>query len=374
MKAREWDMKQILVTLGVLAASAGAALAGGIDRSGQGISPLFEAGGYAELSFGYVRPSLSGNDVAAFGGSAIGNVASSFMVPSFAFKQDINKQLSYAVIYDQAFGANVLYPTSSVALGGTSAKTTANDLTALLRYKMNDRFSIYGGVRVQQASGNVGLSGLAYGGVNGYTVSLATDTALGYVVGAAYEIPEYAMRFALTYNSAISHKFDTVETLGGGVIGNTPTTVKTPQSVNLDLQSGINKTTLVFGSIRWANWSEFQIDPSTFTHLTGGGLVNLSNTVTYTLGVGHKFTDSWSGAASIQYEAPGNRLVSPLAPSTGLFGVTLAAVYTQGNMKITTGINYTTLGKANPQTANTARANFSGNSAVGIGVKVGWSF
>ena len=115
MTAREWDMKQILVTLGVLAASAGAALAGGIDRSGQGISPLFEAGGYAELSFGYVRPSLSGNDVAAFGGSAIGNVASSFMVPSFALPTKwslTGRPMAWPIVADEPIA--MIVPPSSM--------------------------------------------------------------------------------------------------------------------------------------------------------------------------------------------------------------------------------------------------------------------
>ena len=45
-------------------------------------------------------------------------------------------------------------------------------------------------------------------------------------------------------------------------------------------------------------------------------------------------------------------------------------------MKITTGINYTKLGDAQPETGtpDVARANFTGNSALGVGVRVGFSF
>jgi hypothetical protein len=43
-------------------------------------------------------------------------------------------------------------------------------------------------------------------------------------------------------------------------------------------------------------------------------------------------------------------------------------------MKITTGINYTQLGDAQAETSDTARADFTDNSAFGIGVKIGYSF
>ncbi|MDE3080429.1 MAG: outer membrane protein transport protein [Paracoccaceae bacterium] len=366
---------KIILAAGLAVAGAGAAHAGGIDRSGQWLSPLFQKGNYAELGFGSVNPSVSGQDVALFGGKKTGNVAGSFVLPSLSLKQDLTDKLSYAIILDQGFGADTTYSTAgSVALGGTKASATTNDLTGVLRYKLNKNFSVIGGLRVEQASGNITLGGLAYGGVNGYNVDLKSNTATGYLLGVAYEIPEYALRVDLTYNSSIKHNFGTVETLHGGTIGTTPTPVNTPESWNLEFQSGVNKSTLVFGSIRWARWSQFQINPKTFYGLTGGGLVNLQDTTDYTLGLGHKFTDTWSGAIAVNYEPKGKSLVSPLAPTNGNYGLSLAAIYTQGNVKVTTGVNYTVLGDAQAQTSNTARATFSGNHAISVGVKVGFTF
>lgn len=262
-------------------------------------------------------------------------------------------------------------------LGGTMAKTTATALTGILRYKFSDRFSVHGGLRAQRASGDVTLSGLAYGPFNGYNVALGNDGGLGYLVGAAFEIPDIALRVALTYNSEITHELDTIERLGPVQIApNSITEVNTPQSVNLDFQTGIAEGTLIFGQIRWADWSEFKIDPAAFTLAAGGGLVDLEDSITYSVGVGRKFNDTWSGALSVSYEDKGDPLVSPLAPTNGKLGVTLAAVYTQDNIKITTGINYTKLGDAQPETGtpDTARASMTGNSAVGVGVRIGYSF
>jgi long-chain fatty acid transport protein len=381
-------MGRVLVTASALALAAGAANAGGIDRSGQSIAPLFEKGGYAELSFGMVNPSVSGKDLAIFGGRNSQNVGKDYLSLGFAYKQDINDQLSYAIIYEKPFGADLSYASvangGSVAFGGTKAHAGYDELSAILRYKFNDNMSAYGGLRISRASGDVTLKGAAYGGLSGYNANFSNDTGYGYVVGVAYEKPEIALRVALTYHSAIKHEHDTKETISGFPIGPVSTTeVSTPQSVNLDVQSGIAPGWLAFGQIRWVDWSEYDIDPLVLTKATnggvfvkGGGLVDLSDSTTYTLGIGHKFNDQWSGAASVSYEEKGDPLVSPLAPTNGRLGLTLAAVYTTGNTKITTGINYTKLGDAQPETGtpDVARANFTGNSALGVGVRVGFSF
>lgn len=371
-------MKTSLMTASIIALSAGSVYAGGIDRSGQNIGALFEKGNYVELSFGMVNPTVEGRDVLA---RPTLDVAGDYLTFGFAYKADINDKLSYAVILDQPFGANVNYASAaaggSVMLGGTMAKTTETALTTILRYKFSDRFSVHGGLRAQKASGDVRLSGLAYGALNGYNVALDSDMGVGYLVGVAYEIPDIALRVALTYNSEITHKLATVERVGPVQIAPASITeVNTPDSVNLDFQTGIAEGTLLFGQIRWADWSEFKIDPIRFTTLAGGGLVELEDSITYTIGVGRKFNDTWAGAFSVSYEDKGDPLVSPLAPTNGKLGMTLAAVYTQDNMKITTGINYTKLGDAQPETGtpDVARANMTGNTAVGVGIRVGYSF
>lgn len=369
-------MQRMTMALAALTVTTGLAHAGGIDRSGQDNAILFEPGRAMELSFGSVMPKVSGTDIAT--GAKIGNVAADYTQLSFGYKADLTDTLSYSLTLDSPFGADVAYGGSPFAssLGGTTALARTTALTGLVRYKVGGNVSVFGGPRIQQADAHVDLRGLAYGPFNGYSVDLSSNTAVGYVVGAAYEKPEIALRVALTYNSAITHKFDTLETVGPVTVGTAPTKVDTPQSINLDFQTGVAANTLVFGQIRWVEWSAFRLDPAFFTSKAGGGLIALKDTTTFTLGVGRKFSDAWSGAFSVTYEKPGAKLVSPLAPTTGQIGATLAAVYTVNNMKITAGINYTELGDADPETGtpDTARARFTGNSAVGVGVKVGFTF
>lgn len=373
-------MKRLMWATTALVAATTGAHAGGIDRSGQGLGALFEKGRYVELSYGLVSPNVDGNDVAGFGGQPTGDVVGSYAHPGFSYKFDINDKLSVALNFDHPFGADLQYGTTSVALGGTYAKADAYALTGILRYKISDAFSVHGGLRLQQAEGKIGLRGFAYGPVNGYSVNLSSDWAPGYLVGVAFEKPEIALRVALTYNSKLTHDFDTIETVGGGavVVGTTPTEVDLPQSVNLDFQTGVAKDTLVFGQIRWVDWTAFQIDPAFFTAATGGGLVDLEDTVTYTLGVGRRLNETWSGSFSVSYEPKGSDpLVSPLAPIDGRYGATVGVVYTKDNMKVTGGVNYSWLGDAQPETGDDpdiARANMTDNTLVGVGVKVGWSF
>lgn len=363
----------MLATTAILAATG--AQAGGIDRSGQGLGALFEKGRYLELSFGFVSPTVDGTDVAA---QPTGDVVGSYSQLSFSYKADINDKLSYAINLDQPFGADVQYGPTSPVLGGTLAQAHTIALTGILRYKVSDAFSVHGGLRMQRAGGDIRLQGLAYGPLSNYNVNLANDWAPGYLVGIAFEKPEIALRVALTYNSKISHGFDTIERVGTTQVAPASVTdVDLPQSVNLDFQTGVAKDTLVFGQIRWADWSEFAIDPAWFTPRAGGGLVSLEDSVTYTLGVGRRFNENWAGSFSLSYEPKGtDPLVSPLAPTDGRYGATIGVVYTKDNMKVTGGINYTWLGDAQPETGtpDTARANMIDNNSLGVGVKVGWSF
>lgn len=394
-KLRPWHLARVST---ILAVSASPVFAGGIERTSQSMGILFEPGNYAELSYGHVRPSISGQDldllvnnvVAIPGGTDTGNVGKSFNTIAMAYKHQFSDSFSGAIILDSPFGADIQYPAGkSNLLGGTAAEVDAYNLTGVVRWTNNSGFGAHAGIRMSRADAQVDLRGLAYGALNGYSVTMDTDTAWGWLAGVSYEIPEYAARVALTYNSPVEHDFQTTES--GPLIdpdgpgpapamplldGTSRTKVKTPRSWNLEFQTGVAEDTLVFSSVRWVKWSEFRVDPEKFTPIANDGLVDLENTTTYTIGVGRRFTENWSGAASFIWEKEGKKLVSPLAPTTGRKGITLAAIYTQDKFKITTGINYTRLGDATPETGtpDVARASMEDNDAIGIGIKIGYSF
>lgn len=349
---------------------ASAAHAGGIERSTQSAMILYSEGTRVELSYGSVSPSLTGTDVATVD---ISNVGKTFGLPSFAVKTDVTDKIAVALIYDKPFGADIEYGSASPVLGGTMAQADVTALTLLAKYQFTERLSAFGGVRFQQADGEITLSGLAYSTLSGYNVELNDGSGTGYVLGGAYEIPEIALRVALTYNSAIEHEFDTVEynpMIGSGLTSTLKS--KTPESWNLEFQTGVAADTLLFGSVRYAKHSQFKVDPT-----YGPDLVDLDDTTTYRIGVGRRFNPKLSGSISVAYEAAGDKLVSPLAPSTGSTSVSLGLAYkVTEQLEISGGISKIWLGDADPETGtpDVARAYFTDNDATAIGLKIAYTF
>lgn len=369
-------MKHLLMmTVATVAVSATGALAGGIERTSQSAMILFEKGNYAELSFSHVSPSVSGV-ATAFSptpGAASGNMAESFSQIGLAYKHQFTDRISAAIIYDTPFGANANYPAGTVYFNqGANAEINSNSITGLVKYTTPENFSVFGGLRYQtmEARANIPIVGL-------YTVSTSRDGSTGFVLGTAWERPEMALRVALTYNSAIEHTVISSET---SVLGTstTPTTFETPQSLNLEFQSGVAADTLVFGSVRWVDWTSFELRPDMYANplLANAAIVSYQNDViTYNIGVGRKFSDAWSGAVTLGYEKSEGGFASNLGPTDGFLSIGVGATYTMDNMKITAGVRYVDIGDAQTTLGGgVAAANFDDNDAVAVGVRIGFSF
>ena len=306
-------MKNTLTIGAALLLTTSAAFAGGIDRSGQSIGAIFEEGSYAELSYGSVTPSITGSILG--GNIESGNIAPSYGQLGLAYKRDVNDRVSVALIIDQPFGAAVAYGGTTYPLAGTSAEVNATSTTAVGRYKFNDNVSVHFGPRYLAADGNYTL---AVGGGTLYTSTYEQGTGSGYVAGVAYERKDIALRVALTYSSAIDLELE-------GSAGDLNATM--PKSWNLDFQSGVAADTLVFGSIRHVGWSEAVIHDVAF-----GDLVSYDqDTTSYTLGVGRKFSDSFSGALSVGYEEEQGGTASNLAPTDGNMSIGIGGTYTIDN-------------------------------------------
>ncbi len=205
-----------------------------------------------------------------------------------------------------------------------------------------------------------------------YTLTMESSGDIGYLVGAAYEIPDIALRVAVTYNSAIETTLTGTETITGAL----PLEVTLPQSVNLDFQTGIAADTLLFGSVRWAESTAFDMMPPFFASSNGGdSLLDYDNDVfTYTIGVGRKFSDAFSGSIALSYEAATATPAAPssnLSPTDGYLSVQVGGKYTMGNMNISGGVRIVKVGDA---VTSGIGSTFADNTAVGVGMKVGYSF
>lgn len=367
-------MSKLFLSAAAISAVATASLAAGVERSTQSVGVLFEEGRYLQFSLSTVDPDVSGvgSTLGPTPGVPSGDMTERYLSFGAAYKADINDTWSYALIYDQPYGANVAYPTGNgYFAGGATAELKSNALTGILQYNLPSNVSLYAGLRAQTLEAYAALPFLV-----GYSVDGERDVAFGYLLGAAYERPDIALRVALTYISEIEHRLDTVET--GPATASSVTRITTPQAVNLEFQSGVAKDTLVFGSVRWVDWTEFAIAPAVYIGVPATlGLPIVSfddDRTTFTLGVGRRLNETWSVSGQLSYEDSTGNLTGNLGPTDGVFGVGLAAVYTRDTMRVTTGISYSEVGDATTRLGLGQGGIFRDNSAVGIGVRVGYTF
>ncbi|WP_136443651.1 hypothetical protein [Pacificoceanicola onchidii] len=408
-------------TLGAtaLALTTTAATAGGIERSSNDYGFLFTPGNAFSLGHAIVTPTVSGEYAPALGGGSTGNMARSYGSFSFSAKTDLNDKLSLGIYHNQAYGANAAY--SQGFYTGLTADWQSKQTSLIAKYKIADRFSVFGGaryvlstadivipdqmIRASTAAGvaagitqiQAGIAQLtaagapatdprlialqtqlaqttAYGtavataapGAFQYTANGAQRGDFGYTIGAAYEIPDIALRVALTYESAVTHKFGTTESLPFfGIPTDSTTEIEMPQSLALDFQTGIAAGTLLFGGVKWTEWSAWEVRTPGYESVTGDEVTGFdSDTITWKLGIGKQFNDNLSAFAQVTYEAGDGGVASRLAPTDGRTSFGIGAQFTEGAHKLRVGAEYVKLGDA----TDASGTEFTGNSAWGVGV------
>ena len=339
-----------------------------------------------------MKPEVTGTytGAAAALGTQTGNMAGSYTNLSFAYKADINDSLSYAIFINTPYGADASY--SQGFYTGLTATWESQQVAAILKYKFNDNVSVYGGLRYLESEAQIALpdrlirAGLAAAGGAGaalaagapagtlaYTAQGAKDGQVGVIVGAAYERPDIALRVGLTYESGVTHSFATRETLVaiGQVNAAGVTNVEIPDAITLDFQTGIAADTLLFGSVRYAEWTVWEVRPPVYNATFNNNITDFdNNVVTWQLGLGRRLNDNLSVFARATYEKSNGGIASRLAPTDGSTGFGIGATWRQDGMKVTGGLEYVEVGDA----VDASGTRFTGNSAVGFGLTVGYTF
>ena len=127
-------------------------------------------------------PDIEGRDAA---GIASGNVYGSITDYGAALKRDFGDRWSAAIILDQPYGVRVDYPDDAppFAFAGTGAEPDSIEVTGLVRYRIDRRFSVHGGLRAARFGGEATLAGPAFAavGLGGYHWQGDDDWGFGYV-------------------------------------------------------------------------------------------------------------------------------------------------------------------------------------------------
>ncbi len=367
-------MKKLFVGLTALAASAGIAQAGSIDRFFLDTGVLFEKGNVIKAGFFWADPKLSGQIPAFAGGGTTGDGGDSFFNFNGAIKYQFNEKIGVALLFDQPYGADVAYPGG--VYSGLSADWETKGVTLLGRYKFPNNFSVYGGPRLIQTDASIFVpaSILALGGLPAsYTANSDKQEDFGFVAGAAYEKPEIALRVSLTYQSQVKQTFNVTEAFSAFIPpppGPTKASTKLPQVVTLDFQTGIAPKTLLFGMVRWSDWSKFDVITQQFQAVTGAKVADVLDDVwTFRLGVARQITDQVSLFVRGTYEPKNNSILSRVAPTDGRRAIGGGAIFTFGNVKLNTGAEYIRLGGGTD-----GLVQFQSNNVVILGGSIQYSF
>ncbi len=296
-------------------AMATVAQAGGFARGTADTDVLYEDGNFVLRSgVSYVSPTQNLNigTPGSPGPAGTADITPDFVIPSFALKLQITDDMACAGTYTTPFGAHTDYSGTFLgfdtdSLASVSQEFTAHEFGATCSYKFDmskGRFYLLGGVFVQQLDFTQKVLGNAAPGGTG-TFPL-NDTGYGFRVGAAYEIPEIALRAQLMYRSAVDVSASgTFTSIAPGPVITNPNAVGSatfPQSLELKVQSGIAPGWLAFGSLKWTDWSVFDTLNYNATGAPSALVFNWRDGWTVSGGIAHAFTEQLAGSVSLTWD------------------------------------------------------------------------
>jgi long-subunit fatty acid transport protein len=336
---------------------------------------MYENGGYAEVTYSSRDYTVTAPTFAP--DESVIEDQTGF---SLAAKFDVTEMLSFGLSqYNQAgVGLNYQGAGGTGAVGavlnsvGPKVSLDIDALVFLGRYALNENYSFMLGMKnstIKDATADIFKTAGAT-----TAASITGKTASSSVVAIAYEQPDIALRVEYLYEADVSFSLDTT----GGLNASTGTTQGSlPDYQTINFQTGIAADTLAFGSIRMADWKNHQlaVAPQTLTGtgVFGGPTSSFSNSTTYSLGVGRKVSDDLSLSLSTNWEnGTESSGTSLLSPTNGYNGYSLGAKYNMDNLTLSGGVNYTTFG--DKTITSTIADEFSGNSVLSYGIKVGVNF
>ena len=264
---------------------------------------------------------------------------------------------------------------------------TWNSTVLLARYEMDENYSIFGGFnRYTLGEGSVTTLAAYY--------KVETTSSSVSVVGGAYERPDIALRVEAIYQPNKRVDVPTSSSLSA-LIPTTPVTnayYTIPETLTVNLQSGIAEGTLLYGTIHQANWGDAQIDipsnPNGLNPFTGAADAAVSavgssfaDRTHYTIGIGRKISENL--ALSFSYgteEGSGPTNDDPFTFRNGSDTYSIAARYSIDNLTVSAGYTFTNAGdvkiihEAAPGVPSGLTANYTDNNVSGFGIRLGFTF
>ncbi|WP_218690044.1 OmpP1/FadL family transporter [Psychrobacter sp. BF1] len=411
--SKYFTLSQLTCALATLSL-ASIASASGLDRSGQPSEDFSSSGTIAYASAYHISPDVTGVGV---DGKNISDFAEEYEGYGYGVKTDINDKFSVGVFYDQPFGAAVRFEGDNIltstntdgSINSTTADVSTDNFTGLLSVNLGakNNFKVYGGPVLQKIKADVKLNGDVLSILNGYSLNIAKNDAYGYMAGLAYVKPEIGLKAAITYRSEIEHDANYAENMPFinryNLNPNLPPSLRldavqteeseltTPKSVNIDFQTGVNKTTLLTAKARWVPWSDFKITPpllktnvvSATNTQAGQVVIDNANLLEYgddayqlELGLAKRLSPALAVSGTVGWDSGAGNPVSPLGPTEGYYSVGVGAKYNfTPEWAVSAGAKYLMLGDAEGVLAASGKklGTFEDNDAYIFGMKLSYA-
>ncbi len=288
---------------------AGPALSGGYDTGESDWDFVFQERAVAfEAGVTHIAPQRKLTGITGmFGPSVDVDETEAFTLPRASFAVNVADVARCMASYREPWGGHANYGTAwTYAAAAVEQHFSSRDYGLTCAASLaagKGRVSLLGGVSLQEVRYRLTQ---AFGPVTAATD--VSDQSLAWRLGLAYEIPDYALRASLVYNSAVSYDMTgTFATVGPAlpVFGQ----ITLPQSVELKAQSGVAPGWLAFASVKWTDWSVVQAMPicpvgvpsCTPLAAVSGLALGFRDTWSVTLGAAHQFSEMFALAGNLSW-------------------------------------------------------------------------
>jgi long-subunit fatty acid transport protein len=340
-----------------------------MERTALPTAFMFETGGYADFTYSNRNYDVTDNFFAPTS-SMYGDVSGA----SVSVKFDVNETIAVGVTqYNQA-GINLNYQGAGSQIPGFNAVGPMVDLeidalAVMGKYSVGDNFSVLGGIKRSSIADATADIFKLVGATS--AASVAGDSETGYVAGVAYERKDIALRIEYLVEQDVTFELATTGGLLGAATANTTGSIPDYQTINF--QSGVAEDTLVFGSIRKADWSNHQIAVAPQTQAAPTS--SFSDSTTYSIGLGRRISDELSVSASYSFEDASEATGTSLLSTTdGYDTIGFGVRYTlSSGTEISGGVALTNVGDKTV-TASEIPGAFTDNSVTSYGIKLAYKF
>lgn len=312
-----------------LAAMAGPAAAGGFGigtQSGSGTGNAFAGGAaaaddssvawynpaamtllntnrQATAAIHLVKPSFkftNNGSTGAFAAPGTGNGGDGgdwAAIPNGFYTMTVNPRLKFGLAVNVPFGLATEYdPGWRGRFTGVESAIQALNINPSVGYKVNDNFSIGGGISVQHIKAT--LSGVSAAGL---VTNKGDDIGFGYNIGLIAQLSP-TTRLGATYRSAIDYTLEGTVTVSGlgAANGNIKADLKVPDSASVSLFSTVSPKWELMADITWTGWSSIKRLDIIRTSASAGGAVgstvssllfNWKDTIRFGVGANYKLNE-----------------------------------------------------------------------------------